>query len=166
MRCNFNVYFNVLRLELSHNSNTIKNNIISTSVDCCVVIAAPLLPPLSAFVYHCIRRSIRLVVVSAFPQQRPRWFTIIVLFFAFLPLYSGWLLRCFNPFPPPLTPARIPIDCCVVCVGWCGLLWPLSFPTEVKCVFFTSFVHLSMASAVIVTVVAAESMPPTPPPVA
>ena len=45
-------------------------------------------------------------------------------------------------------------------------MWPLSFPTEVKCVFFTSFVHLSMASAVIVTVVAAESMPQTPPAVA
>ena len=156
----------VLRCKLIHTNNTTKNNNISRFgwLLCCFCCPPP--PPPAAFVRYCHYRCVRLVVVSSFHQQRPRWFTIIVLFFAFLPLDSGWLLYCFNPSPPPHTPPRIPIDCCVVFVGWCGLLWPLSFPTEVKCVFFTSFIHLSMASAVIVTVVAAESMLLTPPPVA
>ena len=45
-------------------------------------------------------------------------------------------------------------------------MWPLSFPTEVKCPFGASSAQLLAALAVILTAVAAESTPPTPPPVA
>ena len=121
MRCNFNVYFNVLRYKLMNTVNTTKNNIISTLVDCCVVIVAPLLPPSAAFVRYCRSRRIRLVVVFCFHRLRPRQFTIIVLFFAIIPPLFRLIVAYYSSLSTPHPPACIPIDCCVFCVGWCGL---------------------------------------------
>ena len=150
-----------------HNNNTIKNNIISSSVDCCVVIAAPLLPPLSEFVYYCIRVCIRLVVVFCFHRIRPQQLPRVVLFLPnYLPSFSAdcclfvilLLPDCPRPHPDWLL-------CYPVC--WCGIPCPYASVRRWKTHPVTSFVHLWMALlAVILTAMAAESIPPTPPPVA
>ena len=85
-------------------------------------------------------------------------------FFLILLLYSGWLLRWFSPSPPPRTPYRISIDCCVVCVGWGGLSGLYLYVRRWigSLCHRPSSVHLLAASAVFVTVMAAESPPATP----
>ena len=68
--------------------NTTKNNIISTSVDCCVVAAVALSPLVATFIRLCMRclsPRIRLAVVSLFYPQQPRQFMIIVVFLAIFP---------------------------------------------------------------------------------
>ena len=107
----------------------------------------------------------RLIVVLLLPCWRPRQIMIIIVFFSIIPLLFRLIVACYSSFSTPHSPAYIPIDCCVVLCGFCGHCWPLSFQTEVKCPLASSFVQCSAASAVIVTAMAAESMPLTPPPV-
>ena len=57
-------------------------------------------------------------VIRAAMIARDEW--IHCLFFVELSIPLGWLLCCFKPSPPPRTPARIQIDCCVVFVVFVG----------------------------------------------
>ena len=85
-------------------SSTTKNNIISTSVDCCVAFNVPLLPPPAAFVRYCRSRCIRLIVVSVLHPQRPQQFTVIVAFSPISPALFRLIvvLSCilFDPTSP------------------------------------------------------------------
>ena len=88
------------------------------------------------------------------------------VFCPFLPTHFRLIVAFISLFLTPDTPARIPIDCCVVCVSCCVPSWPLAFRPEVINQPEPSSVHLSLDSAVIATTMASESLPPTPPPVA
>ena len=91
--------------------------------------------------------------------------TIYCVFVYFSPSFSADC--CFIPsFSTPHIPTHIPIDCCVVCLRFCVLSWPLAFRPEVNRPTVSSSVYLSAAPAVIATAMASESTPPTPPSVA
>ena len=108
---------------------------------------------------------IRLVVVSLFHLQRPLQFTRIIEFcpFSFI-IPADCCIYCDVIYPCLSPSAFLLLLCLLVC--FCGPLWPLSFPAEVKCTLEPSSAHLCPASAVMVTATAAESTPPTPPSVA
>jgi len=61
-------------------------------------------------------------VIRAAMIARDEW--IHCLFFVELSIPLGWLLCCYRHSSPPHFPARIPIDCCVVCVVFVGLHGP------------------------------------------
>ena len=134
-----------------------KNSIISTSYDCCVAIDAPFHRPLAAFVRIDLPICVRLVFVSIFHLRRPQqlsWFVV------FLPISLTYILAdcCFHCSAPHPAYPRPSVVCVVFVV--------LTFRPEVINQPVTSSVHLWLASAVIVTEIAAESPQPAPSPVA
>ena len=100
----------------SRNNQRQKNNIISSSVDCCVATSEPLLPGQTAFVRIRLSQRVWLIVVSAFLPQRPWQLPWFVVFRPFLPSHYRMIVACISLLPNPHTSARIPIDCCVL---WC-----------------------------------------------
>ena len=144
--------------------SSMKNSIISTSYDCCVAIDAPLHPPLAAFVLIDLPLFVWLVFVSIFhlwPLAATTIVTIVIYdifcFYQFLsPILADCCFYCSASHPAYPRPS-------VVCVVFVALVL-LAFRREVMNQPVTSSVHLWLASAVIVTEIAAEL--PTPPPVA
>ena len=123
-------------------------------------------PPLAALFRIRLYRCVWLIVVSVFDPRRPRQLPWFIDFYPFLPPHFRLIVAYISLFLTPDTPVRNPIDCCVVIVCFCGLLLAQDLHPEVNNQLVRSPVHLWLASAVIVTAMAAESPTTTPPPVA
>ena len=96
---------------------------IEPSGDCCVLYCCwfppppptnrllRLIRPLSIYPVGC---CVCFPVMVAATIARDEW--IYPLFFVELSILLGWLLCFFKHYSPPRALARIPIDCCVVCL--------------------------------------------------